>query len=48
LSKRREKPERSGGRLHDFFTCPREDSNLCPWFRRPVLYPLSYGGSDPS
>jgi hypothetical protein len=24
--------------------CPREDSNLRPWFRRPVLYPLSYGG----
>ena len=23
---------------------PRQDSNLCPWLRRPVLYPLSYGG----
>ncbi len=23
--------------------CPRQESNLRPWFRRPVLYPLSYG-----
>src|SRR5690606_27989855 len=23
---------------------PRQDSNLRPWLRRPVLYPLSYGG----
>ncbi len=22
---------------------PRQDSNLCSWLRRPVLYPLSYG-----
>ncbi len=24
--------------------CPQEDSNLRAWFRRPMLYPLSYGG----
>ena len=24
--------------------CPRQDSNLRTRFRRPVLYPLSYGG----
>ena len=23
---------------------PRQDSNLCTRLRRPVLYPLSYGG----
>ena len=23
---------------------PRQDSNLRSWLRRPVLYPLSYGG----
>ena len=23
---------------------PRRDSNAGPWLRRPVLYPLSYGG----
>ena len=23
---------------------PRQDSNLCTRFRKPVLYPLSYGG----
>ena len=23
---------------------PRQDSNLRTWLRRPVLYPLSYGG----
>jgi len=23
---------------------PRQDSNLRHWLRRPVLYPLSYGG----
>ena len=28
--------------------CPRQDSNLRAWLRRPPLYPLSYGGSgDP-
>jgi hypothetical protein len=26
-------------------TCPRQDSNLRTWLRRPVLYPLSYGGA---
>ena len=25
-------------------TCPRQDSNLRHRLRRPVLYPLSYGG----
>lgn len=25
--------------------CPRQDSNLRAWLRRPPLYPLSYGGS---
>gem|GEM_PF-2698012 len=24
--------------------CPRQESNPHHWFRRPVLYPLSYGG----
>jgi hypothetical protein len=26
--------------------CPRQDSNLRTRFRRPVLYPLSYGGNS--
>ena len=26
------------------FQRPRQDSNLCTWLRRPVLYPLSYEG----
>ena len=26
---------------------PRQDSNLRTRFRRPVLYPLSYGGGSP-
>jgi hypothetical protein len=25
--------------------CPQKDSNLRTWLRRPVLYPLSYGGA---
>jgi hypothetical protein len=25
---------------------PRQDSNLRTRFRKPMLYPLSYGGSD--
>ena len=24
--------------------CPRQESNLPAWFRKPLLYPLSYGG----
>ena len=28
--------------------CPRQDSNLRTRLRRPVLYPLSYGGEAPS
>jgi hypothetical protein len=27
--------------------CPRQESNLRTWFRKPLLYPLSYGGADP-
>ena len=26
--------------------CPRQDSNLRTRLRRPMLYPLSYGGGD--
>jgi hypothetical protein len=26
---------------------PRQDSNLCTRFRKPLLYPLSYGGICP-
>jgi hypothetical protein len=26
--------------------CPRQESNLRTRFRKPLLYPLSYGGSD--
>ena len=25
--------------------CPRQESNLCTRFRKPLLYPLSYGGA---
>src|SRR4051794_1066376 len=25
--------------------CPRQESNLGTWFRKPLLYPLSYGGA---
>ena len=25
---------------------PRQDSNLCSRLRRPMLYPLSYGGME--
>jgi hypothetical protein len=28
----------------ELWRCPRQDSNLRTRFRRPVLYPLSYGG----
>ena len=27
--------------------CPRQESNLCTRFRKPLLYPLSYGGAVP-
>ena len=27
-----------------FLKCPRQESNLCTRFRKPLLYPLSYGG----
>ncbi len=30
-------------RLREKVECPRQESNLRAWFRRPVLYPLSYG-----
>jgi hypothetical protein len=26
--------------------CPRHESNVRTWFRKPLLYPLSYGGSQ--
>jgi hypothetical protein len=26
--------------------CPRDESNVRTWFRKPLLYPLSYGGGD--
>ena len=28
----------------DFCLCPRQESNLRTRFRKPLLYPLSYGG----
>jgi hypothetical protein len=27
--------------------CPRQELNLCTRFRKPLLYPLSYGGNKP-
>ena len=30
--------------LQDKRGCPRQESNLCTRFRKPLLYPLSYGG----
>ena len=33
-------------RLIDVCWCPRRDSNPGTWLRRPMLYPLSYEGSD--
>jgi hypothetical protein len=27
------------------YRCPRQELNLCTRFRKPLLYPLSYGGS---
>ncbi len=27
---------------------PRRESNLRTWFRKPLLYPLSYGGTSAS
>ena len=32
-------------RVFQCLECPQKDSNLRTWLRRPVLYPLSYGGS---
>ena len=29
------------------FKCPRQDSNLRSRFRKPMLYPLSYGSRSP-
>ena len=31
--------------LRRFRECPRQESNLCTRFRKPLLYPLSYGGA---
>ena len=49
-----EHPARVTGGLHPPSTrhsssrstkeCPRQESNLCTRFRKPLLYPLSYGG----
>jgi hypothetical protein len=33
---------------HRLNRCPRQESNLRTRFRKPLLYPLSYGGSRPS
>lgn len=32
------------GQSYNFGECPREDSNLRSRLRKPMLYPLSYGG----
>ena len=40
--------ERSVSVVVVFAECPRRDSNPRPGLRRPVLYPLSYGGKSPS
>jgi hypothetical protein len=32
------------GLLTSFAQCPREESNFRTWFRKPLLYPLSYEG----
>ena len=37
---------RPGAQSASQLRCPRQDSNLRTRFRRPVLYPLSYGGGD--
>jgi hypothetical protein len=31
--------------LYVLAECPRQESNLRTWLRRPMLYPLSYGGN---
>src|SRR5437764_2776178 len=33
--------------LQAFQSCPRPESNQCTRFRKPLLYPLSYGGAMP-
>gem|GEM_PF-2798441 len=30
-------------KLNKIPKCPRQESNLRTWLRRPMLYPLSYG-----
>ena len=47
-----ERSDRAGGGTPNCFLsanrldrgCPRQESNLCTRFRKPLLYPLSYGG----
>ena len=36
--------ERFSRMVHRCRECPRKESNLRTRFRKPVLYPLSYGG----
>src|SRR5215469_6182564 len=36
---------RGSVRIYSFELCPRQDSNLRSRLRRPLLSPLSYGGS---
>ena len=46
-SQRRACVARTSQRLGYFAStvrCPRQESNLCTRFRKPLLYPLSYGG----
>ena len=33
-------------RVREKIQCPRQESNLRTWLRRPMLYPLSYEGSE--
>ena len=40
-----EKNRKGGGLLTSVRNqCPREESNFRTWFRKPLLYPLSYEG----
>ena len=40
-----EEPAGAHGRIHERAQCPRHESNMRTRFRKPLLYPLSYGGS---
>jgi hypothetical protein len=41
------KRRHNDGRQVQVNSCPRQDSNLRSRFRKPMLYPLSYGSFDP-